>query len=68
MSKIFKTQKECFDHVCSGKSIYLEDKDADTLGTEIKFIDGVLRAYLYGEWVYCPINFENPNLFKAYND
>ena len=65
--KTFKTQKECFDHVSSGKIIYLKDKHDDFAGTEIKFIDDVLMAYLYGEWVFCPVNFENPKLFHAYD-
>ncbi len=61
----FETQQECWEYLLSGSSIYLRDKRNETMGTEIKFIDGVLNAYLNGEWMFCPIAFENPKLFHA---
>ena len=55
---MFKTQQECWEHVIKGESIFLKD-------TEIRFIDGVLKALIDGEWSFCPIAFENPKLFSC---
>ncbi len=61
----FKTQQGCWSHVVNGDSIFLSDITGETKGTEIKFIDGALKSYMNGEWMFCPVSFENPKLFSC---
>lgn len=57
----FKTQEEIWRHLVNGGSVFQK-------GVEIKFIEGVLKAYMHESWHFCPIAFENPKLFGVEND
>lgn len=57
----FNTQQECWEYVASGSSMFLMDNDR----TEIKFVNGSLKAFIGEEWVPCPVTFEEPRLFSC---